>query len=637
MFTSRRIFVYFLDLFLIIESYLLAQMLDKDFNFSLLTPAFLLNVFIVVVVAQALVFVTSSMYRNIWAYASLYDLIEIIKTVTVACIVSGLALFFFQQRLHFSRVVFLLDWGLLLAQVAGSRLCWRIYRERHYVARGIFTNTNTNTNTNTKPGGRLARRTLIVGAGDAGDMLLREMNKQRNSPYQIIGFIDDDPDKQHMRLHGVEVLGTTAQLSETITAHSIEKVIIAVPSAGAAFVRSLVKRCQETGVKVKIIPGLSEIISGDVKVSHIRDVAIEDLLGRMSVALDDASIRKYLNGMRVLVSGAAGSIGSEICRQVATYAPAMLVLLDSAETPLFFIEQELTARFPALRIVPVLCDIRTQKRLEQIFSEIMPEVVFHAAAYKHVPLVEQNPAEAVLCNVLGSMNMATASCEHGVRNFVMISSDKAVNPTNVMGTTKRVAEKFIQALSEGSKTKFSTVRFGNVLGSNGSVIPIFTEQIRTGGPLTITHPEITRFFMTIPEASQLVLQSACFGEGGEIFVLDMGEPVRIVELAEELVRLSGLTPHTDIEFVYTGLRPGEKLYEELFFRGENILSTPHEKIHVMSPAHQDYEQLRGQLNKLLNAASDNDAVTLIDTLQEIVPEYTPTSNIEEPFRIEPLR
>jgi FlaA1/EpsC-like NDP-sugar epimerase len=364
-------------------------------------------------------------------------------------------------------------------------------------------------------------------------------------------------------------------------------------------------------------------------VTHIRDVAIEDLLGRMSVSLDDASIRKYLNGKRVLVSGAAGSIGSEICRQVATYSPAMLVLLDSAETPLFFIEQELTARFPALRIVPVLCDVRNQKRLEQVFSDTLPEVVYHAAAYKHVPMVEQNPAEAVLCNVFGSMNMATTSQQFGVHNFVLISSDKAVNPTNVMGTTKRVAEKFIQALSEGSKTKFSTVRFGNVLGSNGSVIPIFMEQIQAGGPLTITHPEITRFFMTIPEASQLVLQSACFGEGGEIFVLDMGEPVRIVELAEELVRLSGLTPHTDIEFVYTGLRPGEKLYEELFFRGENIISTPHEKIHVMTPALQDYETLCSQLNRLLSTASDNDTATLINLLCEIVPEYTPTPNSKD--------
>ncbi|HIJ88830.1 MAG TPA: polysaccharide biosynthesis protein [Desulfuromonadales bacterium] len=626
MFTSRRVLVYFLDLFLIMESYLLAQVLDRDFSFALFTPQYLLNVVLVVVIAQALVFVTSPMYRNIWAYASIYDMVEIIKTVSIACIVSGLALFFFQQRVHFSRVVFLLDWGLLLAQVAGSRLCWRIYRERHSVARGIFSTTTATATATATASGRAARRTLIVGAGDAGDMLLREMNKQRTSPYRIIGFIDDSPDKQHMRLHGIEVLGTTCQLPEVIAAHAIEKVIIAVPSAGAAFVRGLVNRCQEAGAKVKIIPGLSEIISGNVKVTHIRDVAIEDLLGRMSVSLDDASIRHYLHGMRVLVSGAAGSIGSEICRQVATYEPAMLVLLDSAETPLFFIEQELTARFPALRIVAILCDVRTQKRLDQVFSEILPEVVFHAAAYKHVPLVEQNQAEAVLCNVLGSMNMATASQQYGVRNFVMISSDKAVNPTNVMGTTKRVAEKYIQALSEGSRTKFSTVRFGNVLGSNGSVIPIFMEQIRAGGPLTITHPEITRFFMTIPEASQLVLQSACFGEGGEIFVLDMGEPVRIVELAEELVRLSGFTPHTDIEFVYTGLRPGEKLYEELFFRGENVLSTPHEKIHVMSPVHQDYEQLCDLLRRLLSAASDNDTVTLIALLQELVPEYTPTPN-----------
>lgn len=622
MFNSRRFLVFFLDLFLIIESYVLALLLARDFDTSVFTPHFFQTVFVTVAVTQTLVFLTSSLYRSIWKYASLHDMIDIFKTVSLACILSGLAMFFFRQSDHFSRVAFLLDWVLLLTQVAASRLCWRVYRERCHVAGMTFPNNSNGNNSE-------AKRTLIVGAGDAGNMLLREIMKQPSSAYRVVGFIDDDQDKQRMRMLGVEVLGTTAQLGPVIAEHGIEKVIIAAPSAGPKFVRNLVNQCQLAGVHFKIIPGLSEIIRGDVKVSHIRDVEIEDLLGRMPVTLDGISIRSYLNGMRVLVSGAAGSIGSEICRQVAQYSPAMLVLLDNAETPLFFIERELAARFPDLRIVPFLCDVRNQERLEQIFDEIMPEVVFHAAAYKHVPLVEHNPVEGVLCNVMGSMNMATASQQSGVRNFVMISTDKAVNPTNVMGATKRVAEKFIQALADGSNTKYSTVRFGNVLGSNGSVIPLFMEQIRKGGPLTITHPEITRFFMTIPEASQLVLQSACFGNGGEIFVLDMGEPVRIVELAEHLVRLSGMIPHTDIEFVYSSLRPGEKLYEELFFKGENILKTPHEKIHVLAPVTQDYDQLCQQLRKLLHAAGDNDTIQLLELLREIVPEYAPAPNVRD--------
>ncbi len=616
----RRFFVYFLDLFLIVESYLLALLLDRDFSLSLFSPTFFQSVFVIVVGVQAIVFITSSLYRSIWRYASLHDMMEIFKTVCIACILSGLALFFFRLDASFSRVVFVLDLGLLLGQVAGSRLCWRVYRERYCLNGGLLPTFRSKRVSDAMP------RTLIVGAGDAGNMLLREILKQPEPAYRIIGFVDDNPEKLHMRMLGVEVFGAIADLDRIIVEHAIDKVIIAIPSAGSKFLRNLVLKCQQSGVRFKIIPGLSEIISGDVKVSNIRDVEIEDLLGRDPVKLDDSSISSYLKGKRVLVSGAAGSIGSEICRQVGHYAPEVLVLLDNAETPLFYIERELSARFPGLRIVPMLCDVRNQDRLEHIFGEILPDVVFHAAAYKHVPMIEHNPAEGVLCNVLGGMNIAAVSQQFGVHNFVMISTDKAVNPTNVMGATKRATEKFIQALADGSQTKFSTVRFGNVLGSNGSVIPVFMEQIAAGGPVTITHPEITRFFMTIPEASQLVLQSACFGTGGEIFVLDMGEPVRIVELAEHLVRLSGMTPHSDIDFVFTGLRPGEKLYEELFFKGENILKTPHDKIHVMAPVTQDYEELLHQLQQLVSAARENDTASLLNLLQKVVPEYTPTPN-----------
>lgn len=614
MITLRRLLVFLFDLGLIIESYFLAVALNNDFNFSVFTPDFLLYTFSIVVIVQSVVFLTSNMYHSIWKYASLHDLLEVFKTVSIACLVSGVILFFFGQGQQFSKVAFLLNWLFLLLQITASRLCWRLYRERYYVTRQLPSSATHKNN---------SRRTLIVGAGDAGNMLLREIIKQPDTPYQIIGFIDDDPHKQRMRISGVEILGNSSELGQILTEHAIDKVIIAVPSAEPSFVRNLVQQCQKSRVKFKIIPGLHEIIRGDVKVSHIRDVEIEDLLGRAPILLDDQLIRNYLHGKRVLVSGAAGSIGSEICRQVGCFSPAMLILLENAETPLFFIENELKKRFPNVHIVARLCDVRNLERLEQVFDDMQPEVVFHAAAYKHVPLVEMNPAEGILCNVLGSMNMATTAQQFGVRNFVMISTDKAVNPTNIMGTTKRIAEKFIQSLAEGSHTKFSTVRFGNVLGSNGSVIPIFMEQIRHGGPLTITHPDITRFFMTIPEASQLVLQSACFGTGGEIFVLDMGEPVKIKELAEELIRLSGMTPHTDIEIVYTGLRPGEKLYEELFFVGENILATPHKKIHVLAPRLQNYDTLCQRLELLLRAARDNDISEIMKLLQELVPEYTP--------------
>jgi FlaA1/EpsC-like NDP-sugar epimerase len=376
-------------------------------------------------------------------------------------------------------------------------------------------------------------------------------------------------------------------------------------------------------VRFKILPGLSDLITGKVEVTQIKDVDIDDLLGRDPVKLDDQAIAAYLTGKRILISGAGGSIGSEICRQVARYAPCKIVLLDSAETPLFHIERELSATFPELMLVPVMADVRNRERLECLFDEFMPEVVFHAAAYKHVPMMEYNPVEAVSNNVGGSKNMADLSIIFGVHNFVMISTDKAVNPTNVMGATKRSAECYIQSISKSVTTKFTTVRFGNVLGSNGSVIPMFKEQILNGGPVMVTDPEVERYFMTIPEASQLVLQAGCLGTGGDIFLLDMGEPVRILELAEELIRLSGLVPYEDIDIVFSGLRPGEKKFEELLISGENVQVTTHEKIRVLTAVKLDPVFCKTGIDGLLAAARDNDVVGVIQGLQCMVPEYAP--------------
>ncbi len=426
-----------------------------------------------------------------------------------------------------------------------------------------------------------------------------------------------------MKLHGIPVLGSSKQLKSLIFANEIEDVIIAMPSADGKTIRGIVDSCKNANVTFKTLPSIGELIDGTLTVSQIKNVEIEDLLGREPVVLDRELIGSYLTGKHVLVSGAGGSIGSEICRQVAQYYPGKLILLEQAETPLYEIEKELLARFPEVRILPLVGDVRDREGIMRVFEEFSLDVVFHAAAYKHVPMMEYNPAQAVLNNVFGTQNIADAAHRFKVRNLVMISTDKAVNPTNVMGATKRAAEIYIQALSRTSGTIFKTVRFGNVLGSSGSVIPLFKDQIARGGPLTVTDKRIIRYFMTIPEASQLVLQAGSMGSGSEILVLDMGDPVRIIDLAEELVRLSGMTPYEDIDIVITGLRPGEKLFEELLIDGEGILPTAHKKIKVLAPVHIELQPVKDELELLFEAARINSVDELMDSLKRLVPEFKP--------------
>jgi len=612
-FPKRRYFVLLLDLVLCACSYILAVALRFDFKIlpemERIMPALL-----IVVLSKGVVFYFSRLYRSIWKYASLSDAVEIFKTVTLASLVMLFSMMVMRDFVQFSRAIFLMDWGILLCLMISSRLAWRVFREQ-YVMPKLHTGP----------------RTLIVGAGDAGYQLLREIRKRCAAIYNVIGFVDDDPDKLGMLLGGVKVLGDTRQLSRFAKELGVEKVIIAIPSARGRDVRTIIRRCKMANIRFKILPSLSDIISGKVEVSQIKDVEIDDLLGREPVQLDDKAISGYLADKRVLVTGAGGSIGSEICRQVARYAPRMIVMLDAAETPLFHIERELSAGFPKLMLVPVMADVRNRERLRFLFNEFMPEVVFHAAAYKHVPMMEYNPIEAVTNNIGGSRNLAEMADRFGVHNFVMISTDKAVNPTNIMGASKRAAECYIQSLAGSSSTKFSTVRFGNVLGSNGSVIPMFKEQIRNGGPLTVTDPGVMRYFMTIQEASQLVLQAGCLGRGGDIFVLDMGEPVAILELAEELIRLSGLVPYDDIDITFTGLRPGEKMYEELLSAGENVLPTSHEKIRVLAAVMVDKAACDAELEQIITAAGSNDIAGLIEGLRRLVPEYTPTYNFSGDF------
>jgi FlaA1/EpsC-like NDP-sugar epimerase len=422
--------------------------------------------------------------------------------------------------------------------------------------------------------------TLLIGAGQAGVLVAKEIAARPDLGIEPVGFLDDDPVKVGSILHGVPVLGTTHELAQAASRTGALQAIITIATATGPSIRRIVKLCATAELRVQIIPGIFELLDGTVNLARMRDVSIEDLLGREPVELDLGLIRGFLEGKRVLVTGAGGSIGSELCRQVARFAPDSLVLLEQAENSLFTIHQELVQRFPGLTVVPRVCDVCDSVRVDSIFVESRPEVVFHAAAHKHVPMMEWNPGEAIKNNVFGTRKVAEAADRFGSEAFVMISTDKAVNPTSVMGATKRVAEMVIQAISRRSRTKYVAVRFGNVLGSAGSVIPIFKEQILAGGPVTVTHPEMKRYFMTIPEACQLVMQASAMGEGGEIFVLDMGEPVKIVDLAEELIRLSGFEPGKEIEIVFTGIRPGEKLFEEIGFDAERMAKTAHAKIYV---------------------------------------------------------
>ena len=556
------------------------------------------------------VFWQQGLFRGWWRYVSMADVILLARANLFASMGFTLALVFFFDRLAgVPRSVLLLDGAFCFAFMAGTRFLTRAARENYLPD---FT-------------GERRRETtiLIIGAGTAGQVIAREIRQNPTLKKQIIGFIDDDPLKQGHHLVGFKVLGTLEDLSAICRREKIQEIIIAIPSASGKEMRAIVERCETLKISFKTLPGVGDLIDGRVSIQQVRDVALDDLLGREPIRLEVERIRAFIEGRRVLVTGAAGSIGSEICRQVSRFNPARLILFDNAESPLFNIHRELAGSHPQLHHTAIIGDIRDRARVEGVFDNCLPQVVFHAAAYKHVPLMEHNPAEAANNNTRGTRVVAEAADRFHVESFVMISTDKAVNPTNVMGASKRAAELFVQSLARQSLTRFVTVRFGNVLGSAGSVVPIFKEQIARGGPVTVTHPEVTRFFMTIPEATQLVLQAGSMGEGGEIYLLDMGEPVRIVTLAEELIQLSGFRPYEDIEIKFTGLRPGEKLYEELLIAGEGIQPTSHEKIMVARATEVDRERLLVQLEELYQLQQAIDQPGVIAKLREIVPEFMP--------------
>lgn len=556
----------------------------------------------VVAVIQGIAFHYFGLYRGVWRFASLPDLIRIVRAVLIGMAFSAVAIFLITRMEGVPRSVFPLYGLLLMALLGGSRMLVRWSKDhRLYVGE--------------------TKRVLIVGAGKAGEMLARDLLRSKDENYEPVGFVDDSTMRHGREIQGIRVLGPCEEITDFADRLAVDLIVLAIPSANSREMRRLVGLCEKTGIPFRTLPPIDRLMTGYVTVNQLREVSIDDLLGREPVNLDWDAIGMELQGKKVLVTGAGGSIGSELCRQIARLEPAYLVLLDNSEFNLYTIEMELLKRFPRLEISRHLNDVVDQPGIDHLFTCLAPQIVFHAAAYKHVPMLEDQVREAAKNNILGTRIMAEAAHRAGCETFVMISTDKAVNPANVMGASKRAAEIFCQNLNKRSDTRFITVRFGNVLGSAGSVVPLFRQQIESGGPVTVTHREITRYFMTIPEASQLILQASVMGKGGEIFVLDMGQPIKISYLAEQMVRLSGKVVGEDIDIIFTGLRPGEKLYEELFHEQEALQSTSHKKILLARHREFDWRELNDVLDQMSEACARYDEKVLRSGLKALVPEW----------------
>lgn len=554
------------------------------------------------------VFYLFGLYNRIWRYASISELLAIMASVTVGSVVVLIAMIMLGQT--FPRSIYIISWFLNILLIGASRMCIR-----------VITYLRSN------EGQGQPQRVLIVGAGDTGYLVARDLILHGNGK-RLVGFIDDDRSKQDQRIMGVKVLGGRDVLKKTVEKMHVDEIIVATPSLSGERLRMLIHDCRQTGCRVKMVPTLHELIDDKPTMEQLREVNLEDLLRREPLKLDLEKAAGYLRGKRVLITGAGGSIGSELCRQVARLQPESLFLLGKGENSIYEIHQELLEKYPDLHIQPIIADVRDRRRIRNIFYRTLPEVVFHAAAHKHVPLMELQPEEAVYNNIFGTKVVAEAALTVKTEIFIMISTDKAINPTSVMGATKRVAEQVIQSLNGLGRTKFAAVRFGNVLGSRGSVVPLFQKQIAAGGPVTVTHPEMRRYFMTIPEAVQLVLQAGSMANGGEVFVLDMGEPVKIYDMACALIELSGLRPHKDIEIRFTGLRPGEKLFEELLTAEEGTTATTHHKIFIANLQAVDARKLEDGLNRLLKA---RDSFEIRKILGELVPTYTGVPGSEDYF------
>jgi FlaA1/EpsC-like NDP-sugar epimerase len=604
----RAIGVYSIEIAMIYVAAWLAFLLRFDFNIPAYYRGTLIFALMVWVPVKLGSFKALGLDQRWARYISMPDLVRLSLSNLIGTLVSMAILL--AERSNVPRTVYAIDLLVCIVLTVGSRVGVRLASE--------------SMRARSQPGNR--KRTIIYGAGDAGAALLRDLRQNTALPYDVCGFVDDNPRKLGLVLNGVKVLGDGDSLDHVARKHGADLVLIAIPAATGPQMKQILEKCTAAGIPYKTIPGLAEMIEENGLARQIRDVAVEDLLGRVPVRLEQDRISAKIQGQVVLVTGAAGSIGSEICRQVARFRPAAIVGFEIAESPIFNLQLEFARTFPGVSFHAEIGSIQKPARLAEVFGRYRPSVVYHAAAYKHVPLMESHIFEAIENNVFGTLNVVEAARRHGIAEFVMISSDKAVCPTNVMGATKRIAELLVRSL-QPADGRYVSVRFGNVLGSNGSVVPIFKEQIARGGPVTVTHPEMRRYFMTIPEACQLVLQASTMGKGGEIFVLDMGEPVRIVDLARNLILLSGLRPEHDIRIEFSGIRPGEKLFEELSVEDEGLLATHHQKIRVFAGEMKPWEQIGSQLEGLRKCCDGSDVEESVTILREMVPDYVPSADL----------
>lgn len=599
----------FLSLVSVLSSYLIRLELIAIFPTYQSSLLWMLGI---VLVVKPLVYYLFGIYRRLWRYASIRELILILSAVTVASmVVSGAMIGLFAAGLFygFPRSVLVIDWLLSMAFVGGLRFIFRIMAE-----------TTSSAANNSKFIPRRKKWVLVVGAGDAGAMVVRELQKNPQLNIKPIGFLDDNPAKQDSKIHGVPVLAPLDEIGHILDTRHVDEVIIAIPSAAGKVLRRVTEVCRRRGVAFRTMPGIYELLGGDVSVSRLREVDIADLLRREPVKMETEALGEVLENRVVMVTGAGGSIGSELCRQIARLNPSKLLMLGHGENSIFSALLALKERFPVLEIVPLIADVRDKPRISVIFKRWAPEVIFHTAAHKHVPLMQSNIEEAVTNNILGTYNIVQASLDFDVQRLVMISTDKAIRPVNIMGATKRLAEMLVLDAARKHDKAFTVVRFGNVLGSRGSVVPRFKRQIAAGGPVTVTHPEMKRYFMTIPEAVHLVLQASALSKGGENFILDMGQPVKILELAEDLIRLSGLEPGRDIEIVFSGIRPGEKLSEDLWDKGFAYSPTPHPDIHrVDSEGIMSSEKLKAVVDELIQLARAGRQEEIITLLGETIP------------------
>jgi len=613
----------FSDAVLFVISLCLSYLIRFEFTLDATYVKQAFNLLLWMVPLKFVIFLLGGLYSGMWRFTGVRDFWLLMRACFLSTMIIILIILFIKGFQGYSRGIFIADGIITFILTGGVRMAIRLF----------FSKFNPGADLQQQPNVRLTR-VLIIGAGQAGEKILREVMDNYTLHYDVVGFVDDDQGKQGRTIHGIPVLGNVENLPIILKQQNIQQILIAVPSAKGDQIRRIVEACQQSNMSYKILPGIGDLIDGRVSVKLLRDISYEDLLGRSPVHLNTKGIRNYLDGKTILVTGSGGSIGSELCRQIMQYQPSSIILVDSSESNLFNIQMEMQNEYYCRHCEAILGRVQNEPLMENVFRKYKPDVVFHAAAYKHVPMMEKNPWQAVYNNIVGSRVIMELAAKYHVDRFVLVSTDKAVRPTNVMGASKRVTELIMQC-QEGNGTKFMAVRFGNVVGSSGSVIPFFRRQIEHGGPVTVTHPEVNRFFMTIPEASQMILQAGTMGEGGEVFILRMGTPVKIVDMARDLIRLSGKEPDVDIKIVFTGLREGEKLYEELITVGEDILPTSHEKVMVLrskscyndvKDPQEAKECLYREIDELIEIAARYDAKGIKEKLKEIVPEFTPQIN-----------